>query len=88
LYYIDIPIATYFRFYLEINASWNNSRKQQKLLKISVQQFKKWLFTTCRISRRDFNLKDWVQEMKFDRMGCFTTCEDDVPDVKQDRAMK
>jgi ribosomal protein S12 methylthiotransferase len=41
-------------------------------------------------------LKDFVQEMKFDRMGCFAysrrkyTClliEDDVPDtVKQDRA--
>jgi ribosomal protein S12 methylthiotransferase len=39
-------------------------------------------------------LKDFVQEMKFDRMGCFAyswgkhtyLLEDDVPNVKQDRA--
>ena len=49
-------------------------------------------------TQEDFNtLKDWVQEMKFDRMGCFAysheenthayLLEDDVPaDVKQARA--
>jgi ribosomal protein S12 methylthiotransferase len=47
-------------------------------------------------TQEDFILKDWVQEMKFDRMGCLPTrmknthaylLEDDVPaDVKQDRA--
>jgi ribosomal protein S12 methylthiotransferase len=53
-------------------------------------------YFNSRISREtqeDFNiLKDFVQEMKFDRMGCFKKIhiyllEDDVPDtVKQDRA--
>jgi ribosomal protein S12 methylthiotransferase len=52
---------------------------------------------SSRISRNSgrFSLKDFVQEMKFDRMGCFAyskkkyayLLEDDVPDtVKQDRA--
>jgi hypothetical protein len=61
-------VATYFRFYLEINASRNNSREQQKLLKISVQ-FKKWLFvrlvdmekiSILKTGFKKWNLTEWV----------------------------
>jgi ribosomal protein S12 methylthiotransferase len=73
--YIDIPLQ-YFRFYLEINA-WNNTRKNQIIKDFRAAVPEMAIRTTLIVgypgeTQEDFNiLKDWVQEMKFDRMGCF-----------------
>jgi ribosomal protein S12 methylthiotransferase len=100
--YIDIPLQHISDSVLK--SSRNYPRKRPKLLRDFVSAFPEWLYITTLIvgypgeTQEDFNiLKDWVQEMKFDRMGCFAysheekthayLLEDDVPDtVKQERA--
>jgi ribosomal protein S12 methylthiotransferase len=74
--YIDIPLQHISDSILKSMRRGTTQEKTTKLLKISVQQFQKWLFVRQLgypgETQEDFNiLKDWVQEMKFDRMGCF-----------------
>jgi ribosomal protein S12 methylthiotransferase len=92
--YIDIPLQHISDSILK--SMRRTTQKTTKLLKIFVQQFGIKRFEPLIVgypgeTQEDFNiLKDWVQEMKFDRMGCFAysheenthayLLEDDVPD--------
>jgi ribosomal protein S12 methylthiotransferase len=71
--YIDIPLQ-HFRFNLKIHASRNNSENNQIIKRFSCSSSRIAIRTTLIVgypgeTQEDFNiLKDWVQEMKFDRM--------------------
>jgi ribosomal protein S12 methylthiotransferase len=75
--YIDIPLQHISDSILKSMRRGTTQEKTTKLLKISVQQFKMaslHLIVGYQEKPRRFQyLKDWVQEMKFDRMGCLPT---------------
>ena len=102
--YIDIPLQHISDSVLKSMRRGTTQEKTTKLLKDFRERVPGIAIRTTLIvgypgeTQEDFNtLKDWVQEMKFDRMGCFAysheenthayLLEDDVPaDVKQARA--
>lgn len=102
--YIDIPLQHISDSVLKSMRRGTTQEKTTKLLKEFRERVPGIAIRTTLIvgypgeTQEDFNtLKDWVQEMKFDRMGCFAysheenthayLLEDDVPaDVKQARA--
>ena len=102
--YSDIPLQHVSDSILKSMRRGTTQEKTTKLLKTFREAVPGMAIRTTLIvgypgeTQEDFNtLKDFVQEMKFDRMGCFAysheenthayLLEDDVPDnVKQDRA--
>ena len=102
--YIDIPLQHISDSILKSMRRGTTQAKTTKLLKDFRAAVPGMAIRTTLIvgypgeTHEDFNiLKDFVQEMKFDRMGCFAysheenthayLLEDDVPDtVKQERA--
>ena len=102
--YIDIPLQHISDSILKSMRRGTTQEKTTKLLKDFRAAVPGMAIRTTLIvgypgeTQEDFNiLKDFVQEMKFDRMGCFAysheenthayLLEDDVPDtVKQERA--
>lgn len=102
--YIDIPLQHISDSVLKSMRRGTTQEKTTKLLRDFREKVPGMAIRTTLIvgypgeTQEDFNiLKDWVQEMKFDRMGCFAysheenthayLLEDDVrDDVKQARA--
>ncbi|NER15933.1 30S ribosomal protein S12 methylthiotransferase RimO [Spongiivirga citrea] len=102
--YIDIPLQHIADPILKSMRRGTTKAKTTKLLKQFKEMVPEMAIRTTLIvgypgeTEEDFEtLKDWVSEMRFDRLGCFTysheenthayNLEDDVPeDVKQDRA--
>jgi ribosomal protein S12 methylthiotransferase len=102
--YLDIPLQHVSDSILKSMRRGTTQEKTTKLLKTFREAVPGMAIRTTLIvgypgeTQEDFNtLKDFVQEMKFDRMGCFAysheenthayLLEDDVPDnVKQERA--
>ena len=102
--YIDIPLQHVSDSILKSMRRGTTQAKTTQLIKDFRERVPGIAIRTTLIvgypgeTQEDFNtLKDWVQEMKFDRMGCFAysheenthayLLEDDVPaDVKQARA--
>ena len=102
--YIDIPLQHISDSVLKSMRRGTTQEKTTKLLRDFREKVPGMAIRTTLIvgypgeTQEDFNiLKDWVQEMKFDRMGCFAysheenthayLLEDDVPDdIKQARA--
>ena len=102
--YLDIPLQHITDSILKSMRRGTTQEKTTKLLKDFRAAVPGMAIRTTLIvgypgeTQEDFNtLKDFVQEMKFDRMGCFAysheenthayLLEDDVPDaVKQERA--
>jgi ribosomal protein S12 methylthiotransferase len=75
--YIDIPLQHISDSILKSMRRGTTQEKTTKLLKISAAVPEMAIRTTLIVgypgeTQEDFNiLKEWVQEMKFDRMGCF-----------------
>lgn len=102
--YIDIPLQHIADAILKSMRRGTTQTKTTKLLKDFRQAVPKMAIRTTLIvgypgeTEEDFEtLKQWVQEMRFERLGCFTysheenthayNLEDDVPEeVKQERA--
>ena len=102
--YIDIPLQHIADAILKSMRRGTTQAKTTKLLKDFRQAVPKMAIRTTLIvgypgeTEEDFEtLKQWVQEMRFERLGCFTysheenthayNLEDDVPEeVKQERA--
>ncbi len=102
--YLDIPLQHISDNILKSMRRGTTQEKTTKLLKDFRQAVPGMTIRTTLIvgypgeTEEDFQiLKDWVQEMRFERLGCFAysheenthayNLEDDVPaDVKQDRA--
>ena len=104
--YIDIPLQHISDSILKSMRRGTTKEKTTKLLKEFREAVPGMTIRTTLIvgypgeTEEDFQImKDWVQEMKFERLGCFAysheenthayLLEDDVPDeVKQARAME
>ncbi len=104
--YIDIPLQHIADPILKSMRRGTTKEKTTKLLKQFKETVPEMAIRTTLIvgypgeTEEDFEtLKDWVTEMRFDRLGCFTysheenthayNLEDNVPEeVKQDRANK
>ncbi|MBQ0768830.1 MAG: 30S ribosomal protein S12 methylthiotransferase RimO [Bizionia sp.] len=102
--YLDIPLQHISDSILKSMRRGTTKEKTTKLLKAFRETVPGMTIRTTLIvgypgeTQEDFEeLRDWVREMRFERMGCFTysheenthayNLEDDVPeDVKQDRA--
>ncbi|WP_338733265.1 30S ribosomal protein S12 methylthiotransferase RimO [Mangrovimonas cancribranchiae] len=102
--YIDIPLQHISNHLLKSMRRGTTKEKTTKLLKDFRKTVPEMTIRTTLIvgypgeTEEDFQeLKQWVQEMRFERLGCFTysheenthayTLEDDVPEeVKQQRA--
>jgi len=102
--YIDIPLQHISDSILKSMRRGTTQAKTTKLLKDFREAVPEMAIRTTLIvgypgeTEADFEtLKDWVQEMRFERLGCFTysheenthayNLEDDVPEeVKQERA--
>ncbi|RED48405.1 30S ribosomal protein S12 methylthiotransferase RimO [Seonamhaeicola aphaedonensis] len=102
--YIDIPLQHISDTILKSMRRGTTKEKTTKLIKEFREMVPEMAIRTTLIvgypgeTEEDFNtLKDWVQEMRFERLGCFTysheenthayTLEDDVPEeVKIARA--
>ncbi|TYB80209.1 30S ribosomal protein S12 methylthiotransferase RimO [Bizionia saleffrena] len=102
--YIDIPLQHITDSILKSMRRGTTKEKTTNLLKAFRETVPGMTIRTTLIvgypgeTQEDFEeLRDWVREMRFERMGCFTysheenthafNLEDDVPeDVKQDRA--
>jgi ribosomal protein S12 methylthiotransferase len=102
--YLDIPLQHIADPILKSMRRGTTKEKTTKLLKDFREIVPNMTIRTTLIvgypgeTEEDFNnLKDWVSEMRFERLGCFTysheenthaySLEDDVPeDVKMDRA--
>ena len=102
--YLDIPLQHISDKILKSMRRGTTQEKTTKLLKEFRAKVPKMAIRTTLIvgypgeTEEDFQtLKDWVKEMRFERLGCFTysheenthayNLEDDVPeDVKQQRA--
>ncbi|MBO0342709.1 MAG: 30S ribosomal protein S12 methylthiotransferase RimO [Bacteroidota bacterium] len=102
--YIDIPLQHISDSILKSMRRGTTQAKTTKLLKDFREAVPEMAIRTTLIvgypgeTEEDFEtLKQWVQEMRFERLGCFTysheenthayNLEDDVPeDVKQERA--
>src|SRR6056297_334111 len=102
--YIDIPLQHIADAILKSMRRGTTQTKTTKLLKDFREAVPEMAIRTTLIvgypgeTEEDFEtLKQWVQEMRFERLGCFTysheenthayNLEDDVPqEVKQDRA--
>ncbi|MDO6820535.1 30S ribosomal protein S12 methylthiotransferase RimO [Zobellia sp. 1_MG-2023] len=102
--YLDIPLQHISDSILKSMRRGTTQAKTTKLLKEFRAAVPEMTIRTTLIvgypgeTEEDFQtLKDWVTEMRFERLGCFTysheenthayTLEDDVPeDVKQERA--
>jgi len=104
--YIDIPLQHIADPVLKSMRRGTTKAKTTKLLKEFRAAVPEMAIRTTLIvgypgeTQEDFEtLRDWVQEMRFERLGCFTysheenthafTLEDDVPeDIKMERANK
>ncbi|TYA54820.1 30S ribosomal protein S12 methylthiotransferase RimO [Formosa maritima] len=102
--YLDIPLQHISDHILKSMRRGTTKEKTTKLLKEFRKEVPKMTIRTTLIvgypgeTEADFQeLKQWVTDMRFERLGCFTysheenthayNLEDDVPeDVKQDRA--
>ncbi len=102
--YIDIPLQHINTELLKSMRRGTTSEKTTKLLKDFRKYVPEMAIRTTLIvgypgeTQEQFEeMRDWVEEMRFERLGCFTysheenthayNLEDDVPqDVKQDRA--
>ena len=102
--YLDIPLQHISDAILKSMRRGTTKEKTTKLLKQFRAAVPNMTIRTTLIvgypgeTEEDYNtLKEWVKEMRFERLGCFTysheenthayTLEDDVPDeVKQERA--
>ncbi|WMI65852.1 30S ribosomal protein S12 methylthiotransferase RimO [Aestuariibaculum sp. YM273] len=102
--YLDIPLQHISDAILKSMRRGTTKEKTTKLLKDFRAAVPNMTIRTTLIvgypgeTQEDFEtLRDWVKEMRFERLGCFTysheenthayTLEDDVPeDVKQERA--
>jgi len=102
--YIDIPLQHIADSVLKSMRRGTNKAKTTKLLKDFREMIPQMSIRTTLIvgypgeTEEDFNtLKDWVTEMRFERLGCFTysheenthaySLKDDVPEeTKQERA--
>ena len=102
--YIDIPLQHISTKLLKSMRRGTTYEKTNALLKVFREKVPQMTIRTTLIvgypgeTQEDFELlRDWVQEMRFERLGCFTysheenthayNLEDDVPEeVKMDRA--
>ena len=102
--YIDIPLQHISDPILKSMRRGTTREKTDRLLKVFRQKVPQMAIRTTLIvgypgeTEDDFRiLKEWVKEMRFDRLGCFTysheenthayTLEDNVPEsVKKERA--
>ncbi|MEH6407050.1 MAG: 30S ribosomal protein S12 methylthiotransferase RimO [Leeuwenhoekiella sp.] len=102
--YIDIPLQHISTKLLKSMRRGTTYEKTNALLKVFREKVPQMTIRTTLIvgypgeTQEDFELlRDWVQEMRFERLGCFTysheenthayNLEDDVPeDVKMERA--